>query len=89
MNAIQMTVEQEKAMADDFEDSEELLSAVGGGLGRKSSQLEAQLERTKELLLTAEAEEREAKTAMIRAREQVRVYSFFLLLFLLRLLLFL
>ena len=72
MNAIQMTAEQERAMAEDYEDDDELLVAlVGEVLGRRGSRLEIQLEKAREMESLAETEEREARTALLAVKEQV------------------
>ena len=72
MNAIQMTAEQERAMAEDYEDDDELLAAlVGEVLGRRGSRLEIQLEKAREMKSLAETEEREAMTVLLAVKEQV------------------
>ena len=73
MNAIQMTAEQEKVMAEDYEDDEELLAdLLGDSLGRRGSRLELQLERARERELAVETEEKKARAAMMTVKEEVR-----------------
>ena len=73
MGAMQMTTEQEKAMADEHEDEDEMLATLlGVSLGKRGSRLEMQLESARERVLAAETEEREAREAMVTVKEEVR-----------------
>ena len=72
MNAIQLTAEEEKAMAEDCEDEDEFLaSLLGSCLRKKGSRLELQLAMARERERDAEREEEEARKAMIAARDEV------------------
>ena len=72
MNAIQLTAEEEKAMAEDCEDEDEFLaSLLGSCLRKKGSRLELQLAMARERERDAEGEEEEARKAMIAARDEV------------------
>ena len=67
LSAIQMVREQERLLMDNEDDDEELLAVF---MDRKNSQLEALIRKAKEQLLTAEAEEKEAKRYMLSAKEK-------------------
>ena len=68
LSAMQMVSEQERLLAENEDDDEELLAVF---VDRRSSRLELMLHRAREQVLAAEEEEREAKLAMDRAKEQV------------------
>ena len=73
MNAIELTADQERAMADDHEDEDDLLARLlGGSLGKKGSRLELQLEGAREREAAVEEEEKEARQVMVTARNEVR-----------------
>ena len=72
MSAIQLTAEEEKAMAEDCEDEDEFLaSLLGSCLRKKGSRLELQLAMARERERDAQREEEEARKAMITARDEV------------------
>ena len=73
MNAIQITTEQERAMAEEYEDDDGLLaSLLGPTVIRRGSRLEVQLEGARERELVCEAEEKKARMDMVSAKEEVR-----------------
>ena len=72
MSAIQLTAEEEKAMAEDCEDEDEFLAnLLGSCLRKKGSRLELQLAMARERERDAQREEEEARKAMITARDEV------------------
>ena len=72
ISAMQMTADQEKAMAEDDQNDDETLAVLlGASLGKKASRAELQLEKARERELEAEAEEREAREAIITEKEEV------------------
>ncbi len=66
-----MVAEQERQMVDNEEDDEELLSVFLEGLEKRTSRVDVLLNRAKEAVAAAEGEDREARLAMTRAKEQV------------------
>ncbi|CAI8014948.1 hypothetical protein GBAR_LOCUS9310 [Geodia barretti] len=73
MSAIQLTAEEEKAMAEDCEDEDEFLAnLLGSCLRKKGSRLELQLAMARERERDAQREEEEARKAMIAARDEVQ-----------------
>jgi len=68
LSAMQMVSEQERLLAENEDDDEELLAVF---VDHRSSRLELMLHRAREQVLAAEEEEREAKLAMDKAKEQV------------------
>ena len=67
LSAIQMVREQERLLVENEDDDEELLAVF---MDRKSSRLEALLQKAKEQLQRTEAEEKEAKKYMLSAKEK-------------------
>ena len=73
MNAMQITAEQERAMAEEYEDDDGLLATLlGPTVSRRGSRLEAQLEGAREKEVVCEAEEKKARIDMVSAKEEVR-----------------
>ena len=68
LSAIQVVGEQQRLLAENEEDNEELLAMF---VDRQSSHLELLLHRAREQLVVAEREERETKLAMNKTKEEV------------------
>jgi len=68
LSAMQVVGEQQRLLAENEEDDEELLAVF---VDRQSSRLELLLHRAREQLAVAEREERETKLAMNKTKEEV------------------
>ena len=68
LSAMQVVGEQQRLLAENEEDDEELLAVF---VDRQSSRLELLLHRAREQLVVAEREERETKLAMNKTKEEV------------------
>ena len=68
LSAMQVVGEQQRLLAENEEDDEELLAVF---VDRQSSRLELLLNRAREQLVVAEREERETKLAMNKTKEEV------------------
>ena len=68
LSAMQVVGEQQRLLAENEDDDEELLAVF---VDRQSSRLELLLHRAREQLVVAEREERETKLAMNKTKEEV------------------
>ena len=68
LSAMQVVGEQQRLLAENEEDDEELLAVF---VDRQSSHLELLLHRAREQLVVAEREERETKLTMNKTKEEV------------------
>ena len=72
LSAMQVVGEQQRLLAENEEDDEELLAVF---VDRQSSRLELILHRAREQLVVAEKEERETKLAMNKTKQEVWQYE--------------
>ena len=73
LSAMRMVSEQKRLMSENEEDDFELLAMFYDRLPRKSSRIDALIDKAKTELSEAENEEKLAQEAMMKTKEQVRV----------------
>ena len=70
-SAMKMVSEQKRLMSENEEDDNELLAIFYDRLPRKSSRIDALIEKAKSQVEEAEREERDTKVAMMKTKEKV------------------
>ena len=71
LSAIRMVSEQKRLLSENEEDDKELLAVFFDRLPKKSSRIDALMEKAREQLEESEKEERKARDAMMKTKEQV------------------
>ncbi len=71
LSAMRMVSEQKRLMCENEEDDFELLAVFHDRLPRKSSRMDALIEKAKDQLTEAEKEEKLTRDAMMKTKEQV------------------